>query len=202
MAGALQQPRPNLDRTAQMVSQVAPLQQQSDVLQPEGAPVSSGVAEDLGTIGGEMPGSEAATPQEQEAKDQIVTAGQTVLFQDGEAKDGVIRQLKAGADNPPQAIADVVRNIIGALDAQSGNTIPQVVVLPAAAELVGEVAEVAKAHGELFDVDQRILGQATQLTVAGLAEDYGVDPNEIKEMLDSIPQEQMQAIAQEQSQYG
>ena len=154
-----------------------------------------------GTVGGEMPGSEEATAEEQAAYEQVVIAGQKILFEDPNTKRGIVNMLKAGAQDPTDAIASAAVHIIGQLDTMSQGTIPEVVILPAAAAMVEEIAEISNAHTQLPEIDHKMLNQATQKMVVKLAEEYGTDPTEIQAALDTVPPEQMDAIMKEQGQY-
>lgn len=168
-----------------------------------GAPANPAtpVPGDNGTMGGDIPGSEQATGEEQASYEKVVMAGLKVLFEDEKSSSAIIAQLKAGADNPAQAIASATTMLMTALDEQSGGQIPEAVILPAAGELLENVAQLANDAG-VFPVDQNVVGQAAQLMITSLSEQYGVDPAEVEEMLGSLDEGQLGQIQQEQSQYG
>jgi hypothetical protein len=189
--------RPSIDKTAGMLAQAS---QGAPSGPPAGQapPEAGGVPEDMGTIGGDLEGSEQATPQEQGAYEKVVLAGQTALFENEKTKKLIVNQLKSGADNPAQAIADAVVTLMTQLDEKSGGQIPEAVILPAAGTMIEEVSELALAHGDLFDVDQNMMTEANQLMVLGVAEQYGMDPQEIQALVDSVPQEQKDSIVQSQ----
>lgn len=150
--------------------------------------------------GGEIPGSEPASAEEQESYKKVVMAGLTTMFQDGSTKESILKRLKAGADNPPQALADIATMLITALDQKSKGTIPEVVILPAAAEILENAGQLANEAG-IFEVNQNVIGEAAQIMVMSLAEKYGVEPAEIQELLDSMDQGSLDQIRTQQSQY-
>jgi hypothetical protein len=216
MPSNLQSPRPSLDKTQQLLSQAQPMQQapmpqepmqepmqqgpmQQPLMSEEPAPPMQQGAEEY--IGGDVPGAEQATEDEQQWYERVIMAGQQILFADEKAKAAVAQQLQAVPDDPARGIASVVRTVIGQLDSQTGGAIPETVILPAAAALTEEVAELADAIPTLPPIDEPTLSRAGHLVVMGLAEDYGVEPQEVEQILNQYPEGQRQQIAQSQSRY-
>ena len=154
----------------------------------------------VGTIGGELPGSEQATEKEQADKDNVVMAGMTMLFENEETSDQAVEMLKARADNPAQAIADYTMFLMDELDKQSGGTIPEEVILPAAGELLENVSQLAN-DADVFPVDQAVMSLAMQLLMEPLATAFGGDPAELVEIMQGIDSQTMQQIGEEQELY-
>jgi hypothetical protein len=142
--------------------------------------------------------AEQATPAEQDAYNRVVTAGIKILY-DKSTHDGIVNMLRSG--DPADALAKTVSTIMVQLDEKSGGKIPETVILPAAAELLDETAKLATA-AKIFQADQKTLAVAMQKLVADLGEKYGVNPDQIKSLLQSVPPDQLQSIVAEQSQYG
>lgn len=143
---------------------------------------------------------EPATPEEQQSYDQVVMAASQVLYSD-QTNPRVLKMLEAGADNPAQAIADVATMVIVQLDEQSGGTIPEVVIIPAAAEIAELVAELAQKRG-IFEVNDQVMGQAGQLLLLSVADQYDVSEEELAELVQSVDPAQAEQIVAQQSQYG
>ena len=90
--------------------------------------------------------------------------------------------------------------LITSLDQKSGGKIPEVVILPAAAEILENAGQLANDAG-IFEVNQNVVGEAAQLMVMSLADKYGVEPAEIEELLASMDQGSLDQIQTQQSQY-
>lgn len=147
-----------------------------------------------GATGGEQP-----TPQEQEAYDRVVMAGMKVIY-DKTTHQGVMQMVAQQKDEPAKALAYATCLIVEQLDKQSGGKIPQTVILPAAAEIMGLIAELADAAG-LFKADDRIMGQATQELIIDLAKKYGVDPADIQGLMQGMDKGKLNELVAQQGQF-
>ena len=154
-----------------------------------------------GTMSGDLPGSEAATGEEQASYEKVVMAGLKDLFEDDTTSKAIVEQLKTGAENPAQSIADVTTMLITALDEQSGGQIPDAVILPAAGEILANVAQLAN-DADVFPVDQNIMGQAAQIMIVAVAERFGAEPGELEEMMGTLDEPTLNQIQTSQSQFG
>jgi hypothetical protein len=181
-AGGVPQMRPAPDTTAGMGGGEA----------MAGAPVEE-------TMGGDVNG-EAATPEEQAAYDKTVTAGIAAIFEDDKIHNGLVEQLKSGASNPPQTLAMATNQIMGILDDKSGNKIPEEVIIPAAAEILENIGELAQASGA-FQVDEGTLAQAAHNMLAQVAEDYDITPTDIGELMDGVDEGMLNQINSQQGGY-
>lgn len=134
----------------------------------------------------------------QEAYERVVLAASDVLYSE-ETMPDVLNLLKS--DDPAKAIADATVMLIGQLDEQSGGTIPEDVIIPAAAEIAELIAELGQAKG-LFQVDEQVLGRAGQHLLIGMAELYGEPTDEeMQDILNSVGEEERQQMVQQQSQF-
>ena len=160
------------------------------------APQAGAPAEPQPPAEGEEGGA-AATPQEQDAYERVVLAGLQVLY--AEQTHAQIMNMLKGGEAPEKDISDTVALIMSQLDKQSGGKIPQVVIIPAAVELVSATAELGEQAG-IFQADQRVLARAVQMVIINLCNEYGVDPAEIQEIMKSLDPQKMQQMVEEQRQ--
>lgn len=145
-------------------------------------------------------GSEVSTPEEQDHYEKVVLAGDKIIFGDDKAREAVVKQLTVSAREPAKALADATALLVIQLDEQAGKTIPETVILPAAIELLEHVSELAESL-QLFQMDDAVVNRAGQLMVGNLAEAYGMQPEDMQAMVDSVPPEDAKAIVDEQSNF-
>lgn len=145
-------------------------------------------------------GTEQSTPEEQDIYDRIVMAGDKIIFGSEEARTALVEKMKVDVQQPAQALADATAMLMIKLDEQMGGKIPEAVVLPAAAELLEHMIELADSL-ELFPIDDAVVNRAGQMMVGNLAEAYGVTAEDSEALINSVPPEQAQQIAQEQGNF-
>ena len=135
----------------------------------------------------ETQGANSATPEEQQAKDQVVAAGMQILY-DKKRSAAILEMLKAGAGDESraeQALAQVVVLLIRSLDQKAQGSIPRNIILPAAGELIALVAEFAEKAG-LFQADEPLIAKSLARVMDQFAKLYGVKPQEVQAMLEQI----------------
>lgn len=142
---------------------------------------------------------EPVTEEEQADYDQVLEAASEVIY--GDMSENILQMLAAGADDPAQAIADVALQVMISLDEKSDGTIPEEVIIPAAAEIAEIVGELAHQRGA-FQVDDMVLGRAGQLLLIGIAEAYGIEEEDLQGIVESVDPQQLDQIIAQQSQYG
>ncbi len=145
-------------------------------------------------------GTEQSTPEEQDFYERIVLAGDKIIFGDEKARESIVKKLKLDAKEPAKSLADATALLMIQLDDQTGGTIPETVILPAAAELLEHVTELADSL-ELFPIDDAVVNRAGQIMVSHLSEAYGMKPEDLQSMVDSVPPEAAQQIVQEQGNF-
>tara|TARA_R110002096_G_C14661910_1_gene728359 strand:+ start:44281 stop:44895 length:615 start_codon:yes stop_codon:yes gene_type:complete len=145
-------------------------------------------------------GSEQATAEEQDAYEKVVLAGDKIIFGDTKAREAVVKQLKVSAREPAKALADATALLVIQLDEQAGKSVPEAVILPAAIELLEHMAELADSL-QLFQMDDAVVNRAGQIMVGNLGEAYGMQPEDMQAMVDSVPPEVAKQIVDEQSNY-
>lgn len=145
-------------------------------------------------------GGDQATPEEQEAIDKVVMAAMKVIHDDDNTHAQVMQMLKTGADSPAETLAEVTKTIMLQLDEKSGGTIPEVAIFPAAEQILELVGELAEASG-LMQIDEATSVKAQQLMILGVADAYGVDPEELSGLMGSVSPEEMNAMVAQQDEY-
>lgn len=143
-----------------------------------------------------------ASPEEQQAYDEVVLAGLRVLYTKGEkgeegTHEHVMGMINSGSD-PATTLARITALIIKDLDQQMGNAIPETVILPASMEIMDAVAEMAEAAGA-FTIDADTAEVALDILVTDLGEAYNVDPEQIRLLLDQFDDEELAYMGEEAS---
>lgn len=152
-------------------------------------------------MGDAVPTSENATPQEQFDKDKIVTMAMDMLYTEDGRFDAATRYVKEGSNNPVDALSDLTYMIMGQLDDTIEEGLPEESVLPAASEVITEVAEIADKSGA-FPVDEALLNAAMQKLIAKIAQEFGIDPTEgMAELTAGLDEATIQQIATQQEGY-
>ena len=153
--------------------------------------------QDQAQLGQAPVGEEAATPEEQEAYDKVVMAGIKALS-DPKTTPKVIAMLgNDDGGDPAKRLAATTSAIFGQLDEQSGGKIPEVVIIPAASELLENVAEFASESGAVA-VDDAMVGRAAQFLIADIGEAYGFDEEDFAALSEGMSEQDIQALVQEQ----
>lgn len=119
------------------------------------------------------------------------------VIYDKSTHDGIMTMLKSGA-SPADALAHTASVIVTELDRQSGNKMPDTVILPAASEILGELVHLS-TQAKIFNGDQKVVMVAMQKMVMNLGAHYNASPDDIKSLLQSTPKDQIQKIVSEQS---
>jgi hypothetical protein len=138
-----------------------------------------------------------ATPQEQEAFDKVVLAGMKAIY-DESAHQNIMNMLKSA--EPADALAQTTITLMLELEKKSNGQIPEAVILPAATELLAELATLGGTAG-LFKPEEAMIVKAMQKMVYGLAETYDVSEQEVAELMRAFPQEQVSQFARHQLQF-
>jgi len=165
---------------------------QSQPVPEQGAPGPDGRESTLG--------SEQSTAEEQDHYERVVLAGDEIIFGDGKAREAVVKQLKLNADQPAQGLADATSMLVVNIDEQSGNQVPETVILPAATELLEHMADLAESL-KMFAIDDAVVNRAGQIMIQNLGDAYGATPEDIQAMMDSVAPEEAERLALEQDNY-
>lgn len=144
-------------------------------------------------------GTEEMTPEEQEAYDRVVLAAADILWGDN-THEQVLKMLGAEADNPPMAIANVSTMLLVQIDEQMEGGIPETILLTPLEEIIEQTGGVAAAAG-IFAVDDKVLNLAAQGALEILGPQFGITPEDIQELLESIDPTERDAMVAAQSKY-
>lgn len=137
---------------------------------------------------------ESFTPQQEAALEDFGMAAKAALFGDSGIAEKLAAAVK-GAPEPAQALADFAYNLTGMLDEKSGGMLDEELLVPAGAEVLGQVVEVAQAAG--LPVDSKVVAQATRLMMARLFKESGASDEDIGQFMSSTnPDEVGTAIEQ------
>jgi len=154
--------------------------------------------------GGETTGFEGqpanVNQSEQEAYNRVVMAGMKMIFENEQSQQGLIGMLKTPGAAAAEKLANASFMIITQLDEKSGGQIPEDVVLPASVEILEHMSELADSV-KAFPVDPAVMNHAGQLLIVRMGEEYGVEPEDLEELMSSIDPQTMQAVGVEQESY-
>ncbi len=145
-------------------------------------------------------GPEALSLEQQDQYDKVVMAGMEVLFKNEKVSKSIVSRLKTDSKNPAKALSDTVSMLMIQLDHQVGDQIDEAIILPAAAELLEQTAELADSL-QLFPIDDAVLQHAAQLMVQNLAEQYGTSPEDIRGLIEATNPEELKRIEEEQGNF-
>lgn len=140
-------------------------------------------------------GANAPSPEDQEAYERTVLAGIKALS-DPKSNPQIMQALGSGGD-PARQLASTTAAIMTQLDEQSGGTIPELVIMPAAGEILENVATFANESG-VMKVDANIQNQATQYLIMDLADTYDIPPEDIEELTAGLSEQEIGGIVEEQ----
>jgi hypothetical protein len=185
MAGAPQEP-------PMPQGQEPPMPQGQEPPMPQGQPAPQGQEQSQGI--------EPANAEEQEYYNRVVMASMRVVFESDKSRETIVKRLKAQKDQPAKSLADTASILMIQLDQKVDNKIPETVVIPAAVEMLEQVASLADSLN-LYPIDDAVLNHAAQLMIQSLGEHYGVQPEEIQQMLDGMDPEALQQIVDQQGNF-
>lgn len=173
----------------------APVGQALPMGQPDPAAAAPPQQGQTGPAG--MSGAEAG---EQDAYDKVVLAGIQVMNTDPihEQIMGMVADESSG--EPAKRLARAASTVVSKLDEDSKGTLPEIVILPAAAEILEHVAEFANSSGAL-KVDENMMGKAGQFLLTDMADVYGISDADIQEVMAGVTPEMAEEVVKQQSAY-
>ena len=105
--------------------------------------------------------------------EQFIAAAKVILFKEGGLAERIAKTLKA-SDDPVAVLADEVYRLVAALDERSGGMLADELLAPAAADILGMVAEIAIAAGVKLTTEE--ISQAMISMVERYMKESGEDP--------------------------
>lgn len=132
------------------------------------------------------PGAEADdgdfTPEQDAALKKFSLAVEHALYS-GETAQKMAEAI-AGADDKPKAISDFAYNLTAMVDEKSQGMLDDELIAPAAADVLGQVLEVAEAAG--VQVGEVEMSKAVQLLLARYFEEIGATPEEVAQFMGAV----------------
>lgn len=125
---------------------------------------------------------EDLTPEQEEAYERFMLAASRVLYEKGYAED-VVQALKA-AESLDKGMADLTYELVAELDTKSKGILPDELIAPAALDILGEIAEVAKAAGAT--IAGREIASAAVAMIERYLTENGASPEDLQALLGSI----------------
>lgn len=126
---------------------------------------------------------EEASPEEEQALEKVLGAADEILFRNEQTSDELAGMLVQ--QDPINAAADVTALLVTQIDEKSGGYVPETVILPASAEILGKVMDMGREIG--IDYKQEHEQQAFVLTTQKLFDHYGIDPDDVDALGASLP---------------
>ena len=149
-------------------------------------------------LGTEDFGESEASPEEQQAYDQVILSAGKVLYED-ETYPQVEKMLQS-APSPAEGISAVSVMVLNGLDEKSGGKLPDEVLLPALGGIVELVAELADAK-QIFPVDEAVMNRAGQIAFSEIMSDFDITDEEVKMFMDSKDPAQVEQMGRQQVAY-
>jgi hypothetical protein len=129
-------------------------------------------------------------PELQEAYERVVIAGMKVMFSK-ESHDFMLRQLQQGG-SLGEKLGKGVAGLLLVLFKQSNETMPPQVIIPAGVELVAQAADFLKEAGMEQPTNDDI-GQGIQIMISIILEKFGVQPEQMQQMLNQYSNQNIPA---------
>ncbi len=165
---------------------------------PEQPPVDRDA---LGTTAEGVPGAEEPTGEEQDAYDRIMAAAMTILYDD-QTHQGIVQQMALRPDEPELAMAEAVIMVLTQIDERSNGTAPVEWLFVAVGEVAEQITDIAAAAGVFSEpIDEAMANRVAQEAMAQMGAEYDIDPEELRETVEGLPEDYAQQIQQQQSGY-
>lgn len=147
-------------------------------------PASVAVSANTAETSTDDEGGEAPTPEQQQHYERLVLAGLKILYEK-KTSGPMIQHLRQRAENPAEALADTAAMVITQLDKAAKGKIPREVILPAAGEILSEVAMLAE-KSSAFTATEEHKADAVQLMIMAIVQQFGVDEADKSEFMASV----------------
>ena len=121
------------------------------------------------------------TPEQKTELEAFSLAGQHALFDEKSGVSGQLAEAMKGAPDASQALCDFTYALVGMIDEKSGAKLDDELLAPAAADILGQVVEVAQAAGT--KVGSREIAKATQLMLAKFFAESGASPDDVQKFM-------------------
>lgn len=112
------------------------------------------------------------------------------LYGDGAAAKDVVQAMKSAGD-PVDALADTAYRMVEIVDEKTGGTVPDEEMVALAANILGEVAEIAKAAG--IQVNGKTIADATRNMLVRYVTEQGMDASQLQQAMGQVDTGQLGA---------
>lgn len=135
------------------------------------------------------PPSEAPAGEQSGAYEEAMGMARKALYEAEAARD-VAKAMKS-APSPEQGLADTAYEMVTIVDEATQGRVPDEELVPLAAEILGEVADIAQAAG--IQVKGSVIAKAMQLMLVRYVTEQGMDPSQLQAAMAQIDPEQVGA---------
>ncbi len=169
-------------------------------------PMQGLIASKMQAPAGGMPGEEPVdesmvgaeddfTPQELDTIEKFKQATLTALYaKDGEIAKNLLTAIES-TDDIPSVLANMAYDFTQMLDEKSRSQLTEDIAPVVAADVLGQMAEIAEAGGQ--PMRSKDLAKATQIMLQRYLEENGMSPEEASGMLQGDPEEMGRALDQD-----
>lgn len=122
------------------------------------------------------------TPEQEEGYERFTLAAQKALYEDGMAEDIGVRMQKAA--NAATEMANVAYELVAAIDERSGGMLDDEMLAPVALDILGMVAEIARAAE--VKVTGADVATAAKTMISRYLQENGASEEEVTQMVSGI----------------
>lgn len=140
-------------------------------------------------------GEEEATPEEQAQYDRVVSMG-VMMMSDEKANKMLLYQMKRQQSKPVEALASSAVLLMTRIDDKLKGEISPEILLPAAAEILEQLADFA-SEAKVIQVDQQVLNDAGVFMMRALMEHFEFTEEDMQGIRDESPEE-VKALVKDQ----
>lgn len=131
---------------------------------------------------GQSMSEEKLSPEQEAELKKFSLACSKVLFTEGGVVDKVVQTLQGG--DIPTTLANMAYDITKMIDEKAGGVLDEELIVPAAADVLGQIAEAAQVAK--IPVKGREIAMATRIMLERYMTEQGEDPQQVKGMFDNV----------------
>ena len=139
------------------------------------------------------PGAQGSPDESNPAYQQALQLAYQTLYGNGAAKD-VAKAMKS-AQNPVDALAHTAYEMVSVIDERTGGKVPPEMLVPLAAEILGEVGDIANAAGVKIGGPE--IAAAMQQMLLRYVTEQGLDPSKLQQAMAQVNPQQLGAAIQQ-----
>lgn len=123
------------------------------------------------------------------AYEEAMGMARKALYEAEAARD--VAKAMRSAPSPEQGLADTAYEMVSIVDEATQGRVPDEDLVPLAAEILGEVADIAQAAG--VQVKGSVIAKAMQLMLVRYVTEQGMDPSQLQAAMAQVDTEQLGA---------